>query len=186
MNERQSKNKRKQGASPHSQNGRNQRGHSEKERMPSHEGQPLLHEVLDDTESEAGRQEACRGTTMTAIMLLGFLCCAALWFYGDPGATSTNKPMGNKPMNSDDDPTFQCSESIPFCKIPDGKHQVPTGRKANPSFWDYATQGPMNVTYDGRSFSINGDRVLFLSGSLHPIRSTKHTWNHVLDEAVHK
>ena len=53
-----------------------------------------------------------------------------------------------------------------------------------PSFWRYANQGHINVTYDNRSILINGDRALFLSGSLHPVRGTRLSWNYALDEAV--
>jgi beta-galactosidase GanA len=42
----------------------------------------------------------------------------------------------------------------------------------------------MNVTYDSRSIVINGERALFLSGSMHPVRATKATWEAALDEAV--
>jgi hypothetical protein len=40
------------------------------------------------------------------------------------------------------------------------------------------------VSYDGRSLLLNHKRALFLSGSLHPVRSTWETWNMALDEAV--
>jgi len=64
-----------------------------------------------------------------------------------------------------------------------GKIQVlPTGNF--PSFWTYGGSGPMNVTYDSRSIVINGERALFLSGSMHPVRATKATWEAALDEAV--
>jgi hypothetical protein len=55
-------------------------------------------------------------------------------------------------------------------------------RPGFPSYWDYGA--PMNVTFDGRSFMINNDRVLFLSGSMHPVRATPMTWELALDEAV--
>lgn len=62
---------------------------------------------------------------------------------------------------------------------------VPENRRSVKSFWDYANQGPINVTYDERAILLNGERVLFLSGSMHPLRSTKETWERALDDAVH-
>ena len=63
--------------------------------------------------------------------------------------------------------------------------RVPENRTSGvKSFWDYANQGPINVTYDERAILINGERVLFLSGSMHPVRSTKDTWERALDDAV--
>lgn len=53
-----------------------------------------------------------------------------------------------------------------------------------PSFWNYAEQGPYNVSYDARSLLLNGERALFLSGSLHPVRATPETWAWALDNAV--
>ena len=61
---------------------------------------------------------------------------------------------------------------------------VDKDRPGFPSFWNYADGGPLKVTYDGRSLMINGDRSFFLGGSMHPVRATKRTWEHALDEAV--
>lgn len=76
--------------------------------------------------------------------------------------------------------------NVPSCKDgPCFRPEATTVRKDRegfPSYWNYA--GPMNVTYDKRSFMINGDRALFLSGSMHPVRATPNTWNLALDEAV--
>jgi hypothetical protein len=53
------------------------------------------------------------------------------------------------------------------------------------SYLDYASkQQPIDITYDGRSFLLNGERTIFLSGSLHPVRATKATWSLALNEAV--
>ena len=62
--------------------------------------------------------------------------------------------------------------------------QVPVDRQNFPSFWNYAPHGPINVTFDERSILLNGERALFLSGSLHPVRATKETWALALDDAV--
>jgi len=76
---------------------------------------------------------------------------------------------------------------VPQCK--DGpcfrpeRIQVPTDRVGFPSYWNYAGS-QINVTYDGRSFFLNDDRVMFLGGSMHPARATLETWNAALDEAV--
>ncbi len=40
------------------------------------------------------------------------------------------------------------------------------------------------MTYDARSIRLNDQPVLFLSGSLHPVRETAYSWEQSLDEAV--
>jgi len=60
--------------------------------------------------------------------------------------------------------------------------QVPPNKSGFPSFLNY--NGPIDVTYDGRSLLLNGERALFLGGSMHPSRATKSTWELALDEAV--
>lgn len=65
------------------------------------------------------------------------------------------------------------------------KIRVSGERPKFPSFWNYAHQGqPLQVSYDNRAMKINGERVFFLGGSMHPSRATKKTWNYALDEAV--
>ena len=53
-----------------------------------------------------------------------------------------------------------------------------------PSFWNYHDKGPINVTYDERAMKLNGERVVLLGGSAHPIRATSATWEAAMDEAV--
>lgn len=53
-----------------------------------------------------------------------------------------------------------------------------------PSFLDHAHRGPLLVSYDKRSLTLNGKRTFFLGGSMHPARATSQTWNQALDEAV--
>ena len=144
-----------------------------------------------DSESEAGRQEACHGITLTAFLLFALLVTfryfTASWFFGDQTSSNTAHGSSSSSMNdADADTHYHCPETIPFCRRDDKdlKYVVPEGRKGFPSFWDYATQGAIQVTYDGRSFFLNGDRVLFLSGSMHPGRATKESWEQVLDQAV--
>jgi hypothetical protein len=79
-------------------------------------------------------------------------------------------------------PGLQVCHSEP-CFSP-AKIHVPTGNSYFPSFWNFANKGPIDVTYDKRAIKLNGDRVFFLGGSLHPSRATKNTWNFALDEAV--
>lgn len=62
--------------------------------------------------------------------------------------------------------------------------RVAEDRPAFPSFWNYAPHGPISVTYDERALLLNGTRVLFLSGSMHPARATPSSWENALDEAV--
>ena len=159
-----------------------------------HEERPLLHNskypmnsiendsITGDNESEAGRREACRGITATAFLLFALLVTfryfTASWFFGEE--TSSNSPIGLTDRDGQ-----RCPDKIPFCRRDDTqKHVVEIGRKGFPSFWDYASKGRIKVDYDGRSFRLNEDRVLFLSGSMHPARATKQTWEHALDEAV--
>lgn len=61
---------------------------------------------------------------------------------------------------------------------------VPLDILGFPSFLRYAHRGPLLVSYDKRSLKLNGDRVFFLGGSMHPARATLQTWNYALDEAV--
>ena len=72
---------------------------------------------------------------------------------------------------------------VPPCFVP-SKVRVPTGNSYFPSFWNYAHTGPIDVSYDQRAMKLNGQRVLFLGGSVHPSRATRETWNFALDEAV--
>lgn len=137
------------------------------------EAQSLLpkYKYIDgsDTESEVERQSACRGMSLVAVVLfltLVTLRYATPWFF-----QKTNDG---------------CPEQIPFCWLqPISNHPiVKTGQPGFPSFWDYAPQGPIDVSYDGRSFMLNGERALFLGGSMHPSRATQETWENSLDLAV--
>jgi hypothetical protein len=62
--------------------------------------------------------------------------------------------------------------------------RVPEDLPNFPSFWKYAEHGPINVTFDERAIMLNGERSLFLAGSLHPVRATRETWTSALDAAV--
>lgn len=62
--------------------------------------------------------------------------------------------------------------------------RVPEDLPNFPSFWNYAEHGPINVTFDERAIMLNGNRSLFLSGSLHPVRATRESWATALDAAV--
>lgn len=77
---------------------------------------------------------------------------------------------------------LDCNGRPCFVKAP---FVVREDRPGFPSYWNYANQGPINVSYDKRSFLLNGHRALFLSGSMHPVRATPATWLAALDEAVH-
>ncbi|KAK8813133.1 hypothetical protein WA158_002725 [Blastocystis sp. Blastoise] len=56
----------------------------------------------------------------------------------------------------------------------------------NPNYIYYSElEGkPYNITWDKRSFMINGRRTLFLAGSVHYPRATPEMWDTVLDQAV--
>ena len=150
-----------------------------------------------DSESEVERQNACRGMTLIAFLLFAILIFfryfTASWWFGHH--TNTNTPNTGTSARTTTTTTTtttashhtsKCPENIPFCSIEhqDREHQVERGQRGFPSFLDYGIRGPLNVSYDGRSFLVDGDRVLFLSGSVHPIRETQQTWDQVLDKAV--
>lgn len=68
----------------------------------------------------------------------------------------------------------------------DAKHfhnLAPPGAPGFPYFSTYKGKS-LNVSYDGRSVIINGDRVLLFGGSMHPARATRQTWDMALDQAV--
>jgi hypothetical protein len=52
-----------------------------------------------------------------------------------------------------------------------------------PRFDDMGGQ-PIDVSYDGRAFKLNGSHALFLSGSIHPTRFMAGDFDAVLDQAV--
>lgn len=88
------------------------------------------------------------------------------------------EPYDGTPL-CNNDPCFQ--PPTPESDTP----QVPTNRPNFPSFWNYATgRDPIDVTFDKRSILINGDRALFIGGSMHPSRATPETWEKALDLAV--
>lgn len=166
---------------------------------PSHEGQPLLHkypsdqeagrykwhddeEEDDDEASEAERREACRGMTLVAVVLFSILIGLRYLTAGlgqHPSITTTTATTG-PPVASK-----EVGHTCPYGICENAHPKVSTKKQGFPSYWNYARGGPMNVTYDGRSFLVNGNRAIFLSGSIHPIRATKETWEIGLDEAVH-
>jgi hypothetical protein len=108
------------------------------------------------------------------ILLIGFGVVALLLAAGTTAVRGVSSEDHHETASSTDETLIQPA-----------KIQVPRNRPGFPSFQNYNGGGPMNVTYDGRSFMINGDRVLFLGGSTHPTRATKETWDAALDEAVH-
>jgi hypothetical protein len=83
--------------------------------------------------------------------------------------------------------TAELKNEIPACGDEPCFHpdrvQVRRDRPYFPSFWNY--NGNLSVSYDERAIRINDKRVLLLSGSMHPVRATRGTWEHALDEAVY-
>jgi Glycosyl hydrolases family 35 len=82
---------------------------------------------------------------------------------------------------------LRCSDNICFQPPqPDNDTpQVATNRPGFPSYWNHATGvSPIDVSYDERSILLNGQRSLFIGGSMHPARATPLTWEHALDRAV--
>ena len=63
--------------------------------------------------------------------------------------------------------------------VPDAK----AGKKGWITF-DQVKGSPYQVSYDKRSLKINGLHSLFLSGSVHPPRSTPPMWDSILQTAV--
>ena len=90
-----------------------------------------------------------------------------------PGSSGKKKLSGWEIAPCDGYPCFEAAEI-----------HVPTTSSGFPSFLNYANRGPISIGYDNRSLKINGDRVFFLGGSMHPARATLKTWKLALDEAV--
>jgi hypothetical protein len=91
----------------------------------------------------------------------------------------------SSPCENDDDCFVHHKVIEPHPRV-----QVPRHQPGFPSYWNYASPPqqqpqPLQITYDARSIMINGDRVLLLGGSLHPVRATRRTWDLALDQAVH-
>ena len=53
-----------------------------------------------------------------------------------------------------------------------------------PGFPAYSQGDEISMSWDGRSLYLNGERSIFLSGSLHGPRASPETWETVLDAAV--
>jgi Glycosyl hydrolases family 35 len=81
------------------------------------------------------------------------------------------------------DESRTCDRSLGPC-FSRAKIRVEEDQPGFPSFWSYAHQGPIWVSYDERALTLNGERSFFLGGSFHPSRATQITWNYALDEAV--
>jgi Glycosyl hydrolases family 35 len=97
----------------------------------------------------------------------------------DPTKTDVLAEHNHRGGNDNSDTTTSCSST-------NHDHPTVTSRPGFPSYLDYACAAstPLNVTYDSRSFLINGDRAMFLSGSMHPVRATQATWTQSVNEAV--
>ena len=52
-----------------------------------------------------------------------------------------------------------------------------------PGFPAYSEGEEVSMSWDGRSLYLNGERSIFLSGSLHGPRASPETWETVLDAA---
>jgi hypothetical protein len=83
--------------------------------------------------------------------------------------------------------SYVSNADVPCNEIPCfgmAKIHVPLGVPGFPSFLNYAHKGSIRVSYDNRSLRLNGERVFFLGGSMHPARTTQQTWKMALDQAV--
>jgi hypothetical protein len=97
-------------------------------------------------------------------------------------ASSSSSSTTSSSQDPEDDASFVLHCDGQPCFSP--AKMLVASQPGFPSFWKYGHKGPINATYDNRSLLINGERALFLSGSLHPVRATQLGWNYVLDEAV--
>jgi len=144
------------------------------------EDSPLLPK-RSDQESETGSSMNCR----TALIVGIFIACTVgilgliptKHFYWAP---FVRRGRVIQASTAEEEVTTQ---DTPFA-FQRARVLVPEDRPNVPSFWNYAERGPIDVTFDERSIMLNGERALFLSGSLHPVRATPETWATALDEAV--
>jgi Glycosyl hydrolases family 35 len=158
--------------------------------MIAHEGQPLLSagrrlkgslgpggriELL--AEEEPPTKKKCR-LACACLVLFGIILLACSMFktlHGRPDKVQNPQEFTEEwKLHCDDDIFSFERETV----------RVSEGQTAFPSFWDYAPYGPISVSYDERALLLNGTRSLFLSGSMHPARSTPSSWSNALDEAV--
>ncbi|CBK23838.2 uncharacterized protein [Blastocystis hominis] len=58
-----------------------------------------------------------------------------------------------------------------------------TGKPGFLAYTDFRGK-PYKVTYDERSFFLDGKRSIFLAGSVHYPRATPEMWDTILDQAV--
>eukprot|EP00543_Licmophora_paradoxa_P004759 CAMPEP_0202454696 /NCGR_PEP_ID=MMETSP1360-20130828/12360_1 /ASSEMBLY_ACC=CAM_ASM_000848 /TAXON_ID=515479 /ORGANISM="Licmophora paradoxa, Strain CCMP2313" /LENGTH=961 /DNA_ID=CAMNT_0049074079 /DNA_START=49 /DNA_END=2934 /DNA_ORIENTATION=- len=155
-----------------------------------HEGLPLLSRRLKGSIGPGGRLEEIKEQSYCERMSRSFLWFSALilvaiFFYLHPFAErrwSSSSTNNNGNLQKTTQWELICENGKPcyekeFIRVPEGKFNFP-------SFWNYASHGPIRVSYDQRAITLNGTRSLFLGGSAHPIRATPETWSHALDEAV--
>ena len=157
--------------------------------MIVHEGQPLLIagrslqgslgpggriQVL--AEEESPMKKKCRACSFLVLFGLILLACSIFkTLHRRPDKVQNAKEFKeNWKLHCGDDILCFERETV----------RVLEGQPSFPSFWDYAPHGPISVSYDERALLLNGTRSLFISGSMHPARSTPSSWSNALDEAV--
>lgn len=128
-------------------------------------------------------EESCR---RLRILLFLVFAGASIWslvmVVGPQSRSSENSQQVDLiTEESTTDPVPRCTNSPCFTQA---KIRVASDQPGFPSFWKYAHQGPILVSYDSRAIRLNGERSFFLGGSFHPSRATRMTWNYALDEAV--
>jgi Glycosyl hydrolases family 35 len=133
----------------------------------------------------------CFVTTLT-VVITGSLNVIIHWYDHGAVVSETTKrsadneilpPVADSALLRPEGPTIMASCHEEPCYNMANIH-VPLQSPGFPSFLDYAHTGAIHVSYDSRSLILNGERVFFLGGSMHPARATQQTWNMALNEAV--
>lgn len=134
----------------------------------AHEHSPLLKDTLVERKPCTG----LTGVTTLLVLLVLFVCGIFYNQKRDINASSVSS------LSASVAPNFNLEKKT---SVDSTSFHVQSGK---PGFPSYHANIPMNVTFDGRSLMINGERALFLGGSMHPVRATRGTWENALNEAV--
>lgn len=154
------------------------------------EDSPLLPKKSPEEKQASMQQDATRrrrkaiivvGTMASLVIAIGLITLVAMrspsWF-----PKFLHRGQASRVVKENDSSFTPHHQAHP--RFQKARVRVREDRPNVPSFWNYASHGLLNITYDERAIKINGTRALFLSGSLHPVRATRETWSFALDDAV--
>lgn len=142
--------------------------------------------VHADREQNRKREELGRLSRVALFLIVSGAIISVVVILAAPSQSTITHGRTGSPQVTTDLPA--ASDILPCvldgpCFTP-AKIRVASDKPGFPSFWRYAHQGPIDVSYDSRALKINDERSFFLGGSFHPSRATQMTWNYALDEAV--